>query len=341
MRALGAQSIAFPEANIAPGATSPDPGVVGVTVLSTVTDELLVWDGSGWRAAPGTGGGGGGSSDPLQLLTDYSSTTPSAPATGVKLFSRTLANRRRPAFVGPSGLDTGLQAFLGANKIALWTAQGGNTIVSTFGFGNTAVGTATTRGFSTTNAFNQMRRIGYTTGTGTTCGTRNGITQYGRLGGFEYTARFGISALPSSGNYRIFCGMLASNSTFNGPGQTFSGPPGVGLLLDSTTGWRVISAAAGGSPATTHATLSTTDFPVNTANVDMYEVRLFCPPNGSTAGWSLTRLTGGSGQVATGVISTDLPPTSNPLSSIIQGSCDLANSGYAIDIVGQYIETDI
>lgn len=277
--------------------------------------------------------------DPLLLTTDYSTTTPAAPTTGVKMFSRTLANRRRPAFIGPSGLDTGLQAFLGANKFGLWQANGNGTVVSTFSFGNTAQGTATARNFASTSTFTQIRRIGYASGTGNSCGTRHGTAQFSRALGFEYVARFGISALPSSGAYRIFCGLINSAGAFNGVG-TNGGITGFGLYLDSTVGWRAQSAAVGTNAPTTHATLSTTDFPVNTANVDMYEVRIFCPPGGNV-GWSLTRLTGGSGQVATGVMTSDLPLASGALSPIIQGSCDNTSSGYAVDVVSQYIESDL
>lgn len=340
MRALGAQSIAFPEANIAPGATSPDPGVVGVTVLSTVTDELLVWDGSGWRAAPGTGGGGGGggSPDPLELLTDYSTTTPSSPATGVKMFARQLAGRRRPAFVGPSGLDTGLQALIGANKIGFWNAVGNNSTPHVMGLNNSVSGTATGRNVANTNRYTMMRRIGYQVGTGMVCGTRHSAPQFNRDAGFEYIARFGVAALPNSGTPSLLVGMVNVTTAVGEIGMGTAA--GFGLRLGGGM-WVIHSSGAGSGFPTQHATLPAASFPANTASIDMFEARFFCPPGGTSIGWAVTRIVGGSGEMASGSITTDLPASNVLLSPIIHGSAVTNSSGYGIDVVSQYIETDL
>jgi hypothetical protein len=303
----------------------------GFDIYVTNTSGMIV-------AYPLNPGSGGPIVDPLSLLTEYSDTTPSSPASGVTIFSRALAGRRRLAYVGPSGLDTGVQAFLGSNKVGLWTAQGNGTTISLLGMANSASGNATSRNVANTNRFTMMRRIGYGTTGGQVCGTRHGFLQFSRAAGFEYIARCGLSGLPSGGGYSLLVGLVNVTTAVGTIGSTIS--HGVGLHLNNSAGWRALSAAATNDTPTVHSSLSTTTFPVNTANVDMYEIRLFCPPGGNV-GWSLTRLTGGTGQVVTGVISTALPAANTLLSPIIHGSCDISAAGYAIDVVSQYIESDL
>ena len=66
------------------------------------------------------------------------------------------------AQIGPSGLDTTLQANLGGNKVALWMPPGSSTTVpGVFGMAAlTAVGTATARTVATTNLLSRMTRLG-------------------------------------------------------------------------------------------------------------------------------------------------------------------------------------
>jgi hypothetical protein len=283
------------------------------------------------------------SSDPasINLSTDYSTTTPSAPANGVEVFARKLAERRRLAYIGPSGLSTEVQALIAGNKIGWWLAQGNGTVVSTFGMASSA-STATARNVSDTNRFTMMRRIGYVA-TSTSVSVRHATLQFNRQAGFEYIARLGISALPSSGWFRLLVGLVSTTSGLAALGN--GAAVGAGLyfsnsLPGSPTGISAVSCGTIANSQTIHTTVPTSDFPVNTANVDMYEVRLFCPPGGSI-GWSVTRLTGGTGQVASGVMTTQLPAETTLLTPNIHLQTEVSGANAAMDVVSQYIETDL
>lgn len=79
------------------------------------------------------------------------------------IFMKKIAGRMMAAQIGPSGLDTTLQANLGGNKVALWMPPGGSTTVpGVFGMAAlTATGTATARTVATTNLLTRMTRLGY------------------------------------------------------------------------------------------------------------------------------------------------------------------------------------
>lgn len=78
------------------------------------------------------------------------------------------------------------------------------------------------------------------------------------------------------------------------------------------------------------------NFPSNTQNIDLYEFRLFIPPNGNTTYWSVTRLNTGhyiEGSLATPSKTTLVGP------QIWINNAGTA-SAVAIDVISQYIETD-
>ncbi|MDQ4136161.1 MAG: DUF2793 domain-containing protein, partial [Pseudomonadota bacterium] len=80
------------------------------------------------------------------------------------------------------------------------------------------------------------------------------------------------------------------------------------------------------------------DFPANTQEVDLYEVRFFCAPNADRIGVSLERLN--TGHVAEATLTTDLPDAGTLLGPQIWISNGTAAAAVAIDVVSQYIETD-
>lgn len=227
-------------------------------------------------------------------------------------------------------------------KVGIWSANGNGTGVSTINFGASNTGTPTARNIANTNSFTMMRRLGFPTATGSVCGTRHNSLQFNRDAGFDYVARVGVASLPSSGFHVLFVGF---NSTTNNAAQVGSGSgAGFGLRLvggTSPNAWYPTSAALSADTATNGESLSGTDFPVNTGSVDMYEIRLFCAPGGSAVDWTVTRLTGGSGQTTSGSISTALPASNVLLSPIISGACQTPNTGFAIDVVSQFVETDL
>jgi hypothetical protein len=122
------------------------------------------------------------------------------------------------AQIGPSGLDTTLQANLGGNKVALWMPPGGATTVpGVFGMAAlTATGTATARTVATTNLLTRMTRLGYVSAAtaGALAGAREAVAKFTTgagpgLGGFFARYRFGISDAATVAGARMFVGLDA------------------------------------------------------------------------------------------------------------------------------------
>lgn len=321
---------------------------VNVTAPSGVGCEIVKLPGfkgdTGATGANGTNGTNG----TADAVGEYSNgSNPTSPSTGLRLFARKNAGRNRLAYIGPAGIDVSVQAFLGANKVGYWGAQGNsNTAFNTaapglmlFNFGHAATGTATARAVATTNLFTSSRRLGFlSSGTvGNSAGTRHNALQFwtgnaAGLGGFEYVARFGISQVNAT--TRFFVGMSTSAAVIaNSEPMNNAALLGFGANMSQTT-MRVWS--GGGTAVDLGA-----NFPVKTQNSDLYEVRIFCPPNTGSAGniyWSVTRLN--TGHYSEGVFDSLYTP-SGLLSPQIWINNGTTASAVAIDVISQYIETDV
>ena len=83
------------------------------------------------------------------------------------LYAKTIAGRMMLRQLGPTGLGTTLQPFLGRNKVGYWIPPGNATTVpGVFGYtAPTAIGTATAASVATTNLFTRMRRLSYVSAT--------------------------------------------------------------------------------------------------------------------------------------------------------------------------------
>jgi hypothetical protein len=268
------------------------------------------------------------------------------PADTVGIFGRRIANRMLPAFVGPSGLDSALQALIARNKVGIWVPPGNATTVpGVFGLAAmSAVGTATARNVATTNLFARLRRLGYVSAAtaGSLGGARQGALQYttgdgAGLGGFFMVVRFGVAAFTS--DMRMFVGMRPITSApTNAEPSGFVNSVGVGCgAADSN-----LSIFYGGTSAQTPIALGA-NFPAKTANTDVYEMALFSPPTSTgTIHYEVTRLN--TGDVATGTLSGGaavVPDSSVLLAALIAWVSNNATaSAVGLDIASFYIETD-
>ncbi|MEZ5923919.1 MAG: DUF2793 domain-containing protein [Hyphomicrobiaceae bacterium] len=286
------------------------------------------------------------------FLADQSS-APAVPTGGVSIFTRKVANRRLPAYIGPAGIDSVLQPFLGRNKIGYWAPGGNNSAaVSTIGLAaSSETGTRTARSVATTNMFTRMRRLGIVSAAtaGSLCGSRYTGVQFttgtgdGILGGFFMTARFGISDVSIPAGPRMFMGMRASGSApTNVEPSTLTNCIGMGHGASDTNFKLYIS----GSVAQTPIDLGS-DFPNNTSSVDVYELALFCPPGEEgVVYYEVTRLNTNPPIVVTGSVtpSTVGQETPHPTTALLTWNCFRTNNATAtavgIDIMHFYIETD-
>jgi hypothetical protein len=265
------------------------------------------------------------------------------------LYSKTVANRTIPKWVGPSGLSTAVQPLLARNKIGYWNPPGNATTVpGVFGYtAHTAIGTGTARNIAVTNLFTRMRRLGYVSSAtaGNLGGARVAVAQItmgdaSGFGGFFKVVRFGISDAAAVAGARMFVGISSSTSApTNVEPSTLTNSIGVGHGASDTN----LRVYWGGSVAQTSIDLGA-NFPANTRNVDVYELSLYCPPDvDNTVYYEVTRLN--TGDVATGML-TGTPGTQLPANTTLLTYMQAWRSNNAtalavgLDIMSDYIETD-
>lgn len=279
------------------------------------------------------------------MSTTYSATTPASPSSGVSIYA-SAKGRLRPAWIGPSGISNSFQSLVGRNKIGFWSATGNSIAAFNTAAGSGAAlinfpvtlgGTSVARSVSPTNLFLSTKRWGVQATTAISIGSRHTAVVYSRQAGFEYIARFGISSLGSATTRRLAVGMVGTTSL-----QSLLSASLAGCLITFTPTNNTLSVStsqAGGTAATTTA-IPNANLPANTANVDLYEVRWFCPPAGTTMYWRIERLN--TGHVAEGEVSQTLPPLTTLMSPQITFTSTGGTPGTsAIDMVSQYIETDL
>ena len=286
----------------------------------------------------------------VTALTMSATTDPgSSPADHLTFYARALAGRIMPKIVGPSGLDTLLQPFIGRNKIGGFTPPGNAATVTTWGCytAPTATGTATTRSVATTNLFTRMRRLGYvsTAVAGNLAGARVAAAQVsvgdgvGNGTGFFKVIRFGISDAVLVSGARTFVGLTnATGAPTNVEPSTLTNCIGVGNRAADTN----LHIFSGGSVAQTPISLGA-NFPTNTINTDVYDFAVFAPPNTSDVFYEVTRLN--TGHVATGQIANGggvaLPAPTTLLTYLNAWRSNNATAAaVGLDIMSDYIETD-
>lgn len=192
------------------------------------------WRGDGTWAAPAAGAAGstgqvqynsGGSLDGAanvdidggNLLLDDAASEPAAPASGVRLYTRLYAGRRRLKTVGPSGVDSVLQPGFDGNAIFMVAPANGTTAPNAFGG---VLTTATTISHQQTvgaaNVWQDTRRTRFRSTTAGTTGMRTAYGQWylsttaGR-GGFYFRCRFGQND-NANGSVNSFVGLCASTA---------------------------------------------------------------------------------------------------------------------------------
>ena len=284
------------------------------------------------------------------LLLDGQSTDATPPASGnLTVYGKSIGGRMMLKQVGPSGIATAFQPFLGRNKIAYWDPPGNATTVpGVFGYtAPTTTGTATARTVATTSLFTRMRLLAYVSaaGAGSLCYQYVAVAQVtvgdgSGNGGFYKVTRFGISDAAAVSGARMFCGVSSSTSApTNVDPATLTNSIGMGHGAADTT----MHIYYGGSSAQTPIDLGS-NFPSNTRSTDMYELALFAPTNSNnTVYYEVTRIN--TGNVATGTLTgtagTALPASTTLLSyHRIWRTNNATALAVAYDLASDYVETD-
>lgn len=278
-------------------------------------------------------------------LAEFETTTPAAPTSGVRLFARKKGGRKLAAMIGPSGIDTSLQPLLASNCVAFIRPNGNGTTLASVGLALTATGTATAANFATTSLHTSMRRIDYlvtTAATTAVAGFRGAANQFWRgnaagLGGFYFVCRWAPATGQSTSTKRAFCGFAASTAapTDVNP-STLLNIMGMGKDAGDAN-WQMMF--NDGSGTATKVDLGGTNFSVSsTDRADVFELAMFCAPNGSEVFWQVTRLN--TGAIATGSATTDLSANTTAYNPWAYCSVGGTSSVIGLTLFSLYIETD-
>ncbi len=272
-------------------------------------------------------------------------TTPTVPAAdNVTLFGRNVGGRMMPAFMGPSGLDTSLQPFLGRNSWGSIQAVGNSTTISTAGaiIAPTATGTATAANVSIGSQHTRMKRIDYlvtTAATTAVAGFRQAAALFCRLVGYQMVMRAGPATgqATTSTTGRFWMGLAATTSA---PTDVLPSTQvnciGIGFESTDTNLYLYHNDASG---SCFRVSLGT-DFPrYLTDRATMYELALFCPPNGAFVRYEVTDLA--TGKVSIGQIdSADQPIPATYLAARCWASVGGTSSVIGVTLTSLYMETD-
>lgn len=262
--------------------------------------------------------------------------TPAASPGDLRVFARSRGGRRMLSMVGPSGVDTALQPSLYSNAAAFWTPGTGNVAAISFGTSWTVGATQAHPTIAATNFHSAMRRATFTTTNtaGNTAGVRAAAAcclrgSLAKVGGFFFFARFGFTTI--SGTFQFFVGLSANAAALAGEPSAQANSVGIGKDAADTNLQLIFRDGA----AATKVNLGVA--PV----VDqVYDVILFCPPNGSNITAYVQRLNDDTVQANNTVHTANLPVNT----ALLLPRADVRNGTTAaiaaISLARIYLETD-
>jgi hypothetical protein len=270
-------------------------------------------------------------------------TEPTPPAAGfMRLYSKDVAGRMVPKFVGPAGIDTRLQPALDGNGIEI-ILPASSTAFAAVGCATwTAVGTVSHPALAAGSLRASTRRAIVTSAATAASASelRQAVTRCWRgdaagQGGFFMSMRFGASS--SVAGQRLFCGLMSAT----GATSTSQDP----AALTNVIGVGNAAADANLQVLTNDGTGTCTkvdlgaSFPVPSGvNNALYELVLFAAPNAASVGWCVTRLD--TGAVASGTISADLPAASTFLAPHLYINNNGVASAVVLEYFRYYLESD-
>jgi hypothetical protein len=266
---------------------------------------------------------------------------PAAPSSGAWLYTRSLAGRSVPRWIGPSGLDSAVQPAFFANNVTMWLPGTGTTASISFGVSWTVATTQAHPAITNTNYMTQMRRATFTTTT--TAANASGVRSTAPLcwrgnaaglGGFFFAARFGILTYTST--MRVFVGLAAASGVMAGDPAAINDSIAMVKNTGSTT-WQV-------QERNTANTLDTSVGRTTAAAgaTDIFDFFAFCKPNDSKITVRVVDITTWTVLVDNVEKSTYLPTAGTMLYAHAECMNVTGGAGTAVAIFLNklYIETD-
>jgi hypothetical protein len=275
-------------------------------------------------------------------LGEYTTTQPASPTSGVIMFTRNRAGRRLPTWVGPSGVDCTTQPHFGQGSVSFVKPSGNGTVIASQGIVVTATGTATAANWASTNILTSVKRISYISAATAAAvgGMREAVAKYWRgnaagLGGFYVVCRFGFATISSTAN-RWFCGLSSTTAALsNADPSSFLTMIGVGKDAADTNCQFMHNDGSG--VATRSAGSANVAVPLVN---ELFEVRIFAKPNGTSVQMSVEKLNGGSVSEYDSAASADLPTNTTGLAFHLWCSNNATAVANDPHLVSLYIETD-
>lgn len=279
------------------------------------------------------------------VLGDIGTALPSTPANGVSMYSRSIGGRQMLTQVDQGGDLTSLQPHLARNRASRWLPAGNSGTIDTDGGpALTLTGTSTSANVATTNLHTIMKRLEClvtVAATTAVAGFRVTAAQHCRgnaakIGGFHYVCRWGPATGVATTTNRAFVGMDATT------GAPTDVQPSAALNV-AGMGWDAADTNIqvmhnDGSGTCTKIDLGAS-FPVPTTDrTKVYELSMWCLPNGSDIKYVVTDLA--TDATASGTISTDMPAGATLLTPRMWMSVGGTSSVIGIALMGLYIETD-
>lgn len=313
---------------------SATPALARTTVLSSSNADALVNFSSGTKDVFIT--------EPAErFILPQLQTTPTAPSSGVLLFSKNISGRHIPRWVGPSGLDTSTQPAFWANNIIMWVPSTGTTASINFGISFTVATTQATPSIASTNFLTQINRATFTTTTtaANTTGVRSAAPVAFRgnasnLGGFFFGATFGILTYTST--MRVWCGLSALTTALAADPSATNDTVCMSKDTGETT-WQVMTRST-----TTTTKTSTGRGTVAAGNTDVFQFYAFCKPNDTKITMRVIDISTDTVLVDNIEHSTNLPTNTTVLTMHCeaQNVAGGAGSAVAIFLNKMYVEKD-
>lgn len=270
------------------------------------------------------------------------SADPAAPVSGLLFYAKSIAGRMLPKIIGPSGIDTVLQAGLHGNSVFMLSPASGTAAPSTIGGTLTTAATLSlqfTAGSTNRWSATARKRFQTSTTAGNASGMRTAYTQWFRgnaagFGGFFFRAQFGAQINLNGG--QKFIGLCASTAALAGDPSALLNMCGCGYDAgDSSAGnWKFMRNDGSG-------TATNVDLGANAARgtTQGWDLTMFLAPNGTELFVRIVNLNTNVVVLDTSY-TTDLPAVNAGMAF----KADVRNGAVAaadnLEVAKVYIETD-
>ena len=245
--------------------------------------------------------------------------------------------------VPPDPTRMAMPQFGGAACAIIQAVGAGSLNQSTYGLTATITG-STARAIATTNKFTSSNRLGLvsaaTAGAGVAArGVTLGVLRGGSAGqgGFLFTARFGVSDAALVAGARMFVGLVPV-ITLLGNVDPSTLDNMVGLNLDTAdANFNILSRGTVATKTDLGASFSRATI---STNVYLMSLTLWAPPNATFIGYRI-KIEGTTPAEATGVLTTNLPANTTPLTLQMWRNNAATAAAVGIDLLNMSLVTPV